>query len=146
MFLNGYINGIQTLYKTFAIQKQPSEKANMVLTILDSKLIVKILPRMVISSTFKNYKQPMKISKRKIISTIRKVLLSEYNFAKLKKTTNINNMKFGAHLYFDWLNMVEFQIAIEEVLDISIEWDEYEDNLEKTVKEFIDYIYNKIIL
>ena len=88
----------------------------------------------------------MKISKRKIISTIRKVLLSEYNFAKLKKTTNINNMKFGAQLYFDWLNMMEFQIAIEEALDISIEWDECEDNLEKTIKEFIDYIYNKIIL
>lgn len=88
----------------------------------------------------------MKISKRKITSTIRKVLFDEYNFAKLKKTTNINNMKFGGNLYFDCLNMLEFQIAIEEVLDISIEWDDHEDYLEKTVKEFTEYIYNKIIL
>ena len=87
----------------------------------------------------------MKISKRKIISTIRKVLFNEYNFKNLKKTININNMKFGENLCFDCLNMIEFQMSIEEALDISIEWDDYEDYLEKTVKEFTKYIYNKMI-
>ena len=87
----------------------------------------------------------MKISKRKIISTIRRVLFNEYNFKNPKKTININNMKFGENLCFDCLNMMEFQMSIEEALDISIEWDDYEDYLEKTVKEFTEYVYNKMI-
>lgn len=84
----------------------------------------------------------MTYTKRKLSQVVKKVILSEFNFINLKRRSKIDDLLFGNDLLFDCLNVIEFQMAIEEELGIQIDYDSDNHNYEEmTVSQFVDVLY-----
>ena len=95
------------------------------------------------STSIQNFKRmQMNYSKRKIQKIVKKLLLSDqYNFKNLKRRSKIDDLVFDQDLNFDILNMFDFKCSVEEELDLTIEFNESNNNyLNMTVGQFVNKI------